>query len=663
MYIYQLLSKVALASMWSLTLFCRHLLDYNMLSKTHTGKSMNRSLSPLVFVLVLLLGVVLAWPTQAQTTAEAIVRLTGYDLTTPPEVHLRATGIRSDGMPLDFEAVRFVATQGEEVADVRVVGQERVGTLTIFLVDTPTGVDAQLEAIENVILSYASPGFMQEGETSAVDYTAVYQVSGTTAVPLLPPNEYHNGVRNLFVEPLPTYNGATALIDSIMSILNNLDNIAPNPALTAHVVVISDGTDAVSTQFQRQDVPLTAARLGVPIHTIHLPNPTLSGAQGVTYLEQVALGSGGLYRELDDATGMADIWRRIGSFREQVILSYTPSAFVGGSYRVALSAPEASIAEDEIEVVVPASLPAVTLEIPVESRAIILPEAQEVALNLPLFLRWADGVSRAITQAQVLVNGQVVAELTGDEWAERVLATGGEVVLPVGAVRLGMGGNSVQVAVADEASQRVLSPAVVLVVSQGDEVVVPPLLAGEAEGGSLWRVVVACLLGLVALGVVGWMAYQLRHQPIGERLGLDRLFEAMSTRPRHAMNRGGTTTVIITDDPHAPPSYTAVSQPEVMLQVLASESNVAGPFPLTGHEVRLGRDSQQVDVAFVQDVAVSRVHASLVREERSYRIFDENSMSGTLVNGQIVPEYGTLLFGGDEIVLGTVRLRFENRGG
>jgi predicted component of type VI protein secretion system len=80
---------------------------------------------------------------------------------------------------------------------------------------------------------------------------------------------------------------------------------------------------------------------------------------------------------------------------------------------------------------------------------------------------------------------------------------------------------------------------------------------------------------------------------------------------------------------------------------------------LTTSVVRLGRSPAQADIAFENDITVSRLHATLHLEGVHYRIFDEHSTSGTWVNEQQVPEYGIQLMDGDEIHLGAVHLRYR----
>ena len=76
-------------------------------------------------------------------------------------------------------------------------------------------------------------------------------------------------------------------------------------------------------------------------------------------------------------------------------------------------------------------------------------------------------------------------------------------------------------------------------------------------------------------------------------------------------------------------------------------------------EHRFGRSSNQADIVFKNDGTVSRLHSTIAQEGSEYRLYDEQSTSGTWVNEQRVPDYGIQLVDGDEIRLGAVRLRFR----
>jgi len=105
----------------------------------------------------------------------------------------------------------------------------------------------------------------------------------------------------------------------------------------------------------------------------------------------------------------------------------------------------------------------------------------------------------------------------------------------------------------------------------------------------------------------------------------------------------------------------AQEQPFVMahLEVISSQTMMPEELTLGDLEVRVGRSPAQSQIAFRDDITVSRFHAVLRLEGNRYRIYDAGSTSGTYVNGRQVPEYGLQLSDGDEIQLGAVRLRYR----
>ncbi|MCB0036628.1 MAG: FHA domain-containing protein, partial [Anaerolineales bacterium] len=143
---------------------------------------------------------------------------------------------------------------------------------------------------------------------------------------------------------------------------------------------------------------------------------------------------------------------------------------------------------------------------------------------------------------------------------------------------------------------------------------------------------------------------------------LERFFANLSTRPRRQPQMeptaDGSMATSAIGQP-VPPTYQTKRQAQTQLQILEAISDVFSPIILNNIEIRIGRASAQNEIAFPNDMSVSRIHASMIREGNSYRIFDEQSTSGTFVNGQPVQEYGTLLIDGDELTLGSVRMRFK----
>lgn len=81
-------------------------------------------------------------------------------------------------------------------------------------------------------------------------------------------------------------------------------------------------------------------------------------------------------------------------------------------------------------------------------------------------------------------------------------------------------------------------------------------------------------------------------------------------------------------------------------------------FEIRGDRLTIGR-SRDSDI-FLEDLAVSRLHATVYREpDGQYVVRDENSANGTTVNGARISEH--VLEEGDDIGLGQTVLTFVRR--
>jgi hypothetical protein len=95
------------------------------------------------------------------------------------------------------------------------------------------------------------------------------------------------------------------------------------------------------------------------------------------------------------------------------------------------------------------------------------------------------------------------------------------------------------------------------------------------------------------------------------------------------------------------------------LEVITSVTRMPPSIDLTAVEHRIGRNPKEADIAFENDITVSRLHSAILLEGSDYRIYDKDSTSLTLVNGQKVPGFGYQLMDGDEIRLGEVVMRYH----
>ena len=93
------------------------------------------------------------------------------------------------------------------------------------------------------------------------------------------------------------------------------------------------------------------------------------------------------------------------------------------------------------------------------------------------------------------------------------------------------------------------------------------------------------------------------------------------------------------------------------LVVRSGGGRVGQSFPLTGEKMTIGR-SPETDV-FLDDVTVSREHATLVRRGGDWFLDDSGSLNGTYVNRQRVDSHR--LADGDELQIGKFKLTFFAR--
>ncbi len=580
--------------------------------------------------------------TQGPAEARARLFITATDTSTVPQVTLRAYGMGVDGRPLDLAAERLAVRHGGETADdVSVGGAVDVGTFTIFLLDITSGVDDQIPAIQQTIEQYAAPAYMRE----QMDQVAIYRVGAENASEALAPTGFYNSVRNFFSGGLEPQDGPTALIDSMVGLLNDMDNIRPDSSLAPAVVVFSDGTDAVSTQFEAEDVAARAVELGIPVHTVWLENAELTVGQeaGRNYLAQVAAEAYGVAGRTDQPDTITPILERISAFRSQQLVRYTPPSISPDAVTVELSLVNDPLSQDQAEVSINAASPTVTLTVPPDSRTLQLPDLDEaVRLALSAQVGWLDGQERGVQQARLLVNGQFVQDVPPQELNNFTAEV----------TNLTYGDNSLQLSVTDDQGIQAMSPEVVFSVVEGEQQIPEALQPAPALAGLLLPIC-AGLAALALLGVAGFFMLRGRSLPRFGRRGRDE----EEREPISIEDEGE----YAPETPRVPPPIVEDGPAQAYLEVLETMTQMPGHIPLQSDEIRLGRSPALADVAFEQDITVSRLHASILWDGHNYRIYDDDSTSGTWVNDQEVPDYGAQLFDGDDIFLGKVRLRFRQR--
>jgi hypothetical protein len=588
-----------------------------------------------------------------------------------PTIQLTVFGLDENGNPLDLSN-QFIDVKhnGVRAADARAVGVKPVGTLTVLLLDLTVGVEQLVPEIQQAAETFASAPFMEE----QTDFVAIYRVDEIASIEMLAPTGFHNDVRNLFGAGVSTTDGPTALVNSLGDLISRINSLRPKPDMPVSIVVFSDGTDSVSTQFLPDDIPNLANAQGIKLHTVWLENPNLTFSQdaGREYMQELADKTGGINTSLSTPGQINGIWTAISALRNHIVIDYVVDDLLPGTFLVELALPDMpGVPSTSTQIDIPNSIPSITIDVPDEERTLILSDVSEpVKLTFPTSLRWLDEQQRGVVDAQLWLNGTQVATIPPDSLGSF------SAELP-----LLFGENSVQVIIVDDAGQQARSRPLILTVEEGDTSI--PAALG---GGINW-----VRIGLIALLALGLLAILIVIFRIGVRWmqqadtgamlgGLRARFARSENDEDSGEDEVVDTPIAVTPARSTPARPTpdvgmsAETRPSAALEktqpgtrsgtasieVLEARSQVTKNNIVDRTEYLIGR-SPTVDLAFVNDPSVSRIHATVVQDGAIYRIYDEQSTSGTYVNDREVPEYGLELADGDEIHLGAVHLRFRQK--
>lgn len=607
-------------------------------------------------------------PVMAQQGPGQII-ITGTDANSAPMIQLHVYAIDGQGnlVSLDPNSLTILHN-GSAVSDISIGSPYEAGTFTIFVLDIPQGVSAHIPTIQTAIQQYAGEQTMVE----QVDSVAIFAVDELAASQILAASEFRNEITNTFATPLTPKTGATALVDSLMGLLNNLDSLKPRSDMIPQIVVFSDGTDVVSTQHEHADVPRLASELGVPIYTVILDNASLDPDEtqtGQDYMEQIAAGTNGLSTRLSTAEELQPFWDRIATFRNQETVQYSITEAAGGDHTVVLNLTNNQNVGDSAVVTIPPGAPTISIELPPESRSLTLPNLNSaLALSFSTKVSWLDNVDREIQKAQLLVNGLILQDLDVNNLDK----------FDIELTNLKFGPNQIQIAIVDNEGSRATSPEIIIDIAEG-ETSIPEEIAPSGLFERIWQRISGAavfiggcfLLVFFVILLIGLM-YLARRSPILRQIGLiGMLGRVPFLRPYFSNVYDVQSNIVRADSMKYKASrYSSdvksagsggKSKPQLaaFLEVVQATTQMPGRLDLGKVEVKLGRSPSRADISFKDDGTVSRVHATIVQEGAGYRIFDEKSTSGTFVNEQGVLDHGLQLVDGDEIRMGAVRLRFR----
>lgn len=612
---------------------------------------MNRYLR---IALILVFGMsLLSAPTGAMAQAGTTFFVTDVDSSAFPNVtfSLRAVDLNNKAVGGLNASNISVYEDGQEASDVQVTPLTDGPIALIFMVDQGRLSNFTSFTLNNTrlaITTLVSGGYFVDGRDT-VQVLGRQNVNSDQTVELLPPTSKATDLTTWAANfNFQRGSGATKGLLGIEDAIERMSQLVPIAGSRTAAIIyfgryIEDPSPTVAVS-AAQNTATAARRDNISLYILQTdPSQARSDA-----LQVLAESSGGQYAGLDRSSFMSSVssvYNTIAAQRSYYTVTYRSNLGSSGERQITINAtekPAAGVTGAFSVNLQPASL---TISEPVAGST-IRREAQlgednrlsadASRVKVVANIAWPDGFTRDIQSAELLANGnregagEVVpgSDRIEFEWDLSDIVDEGQnpVKLEVRATdELGLVA-SVETGV----SVQVIIPATAT--PEG------PPVATMAVGG----VALFCILGVVALAIVGGVYFFLIRRP--------------------------TPVVIEAPDAVPEPRSTIMGADAYPGLTLATLTLLEGPQGLVGETFRIymattviGRNPSATDITFYPDEesSVSRMHCTIqMGDDSTFRLTDNASSAGTRLNGRrIQPNEPVVLAAGDEIVLGDLARR------
>ena len=479
--------------------------------------------------------------------------------------------------------------------------------------------------------------------------------------------------------------GLTPLNDLILHAVRDFDDPRLPKGQQRHIIVFSDGIDAVSVLDPEQAVALAKER-GIRVHTVQLGN---AGPDAVRRMKQIAELSDGVYVELNTLEAPDAVWEAVRATAEQAVLTYRSQRADAGEIRVEATlpngvtvdatgrAPAVDVKPVAVSIVQPPEgfvldRSAAAWDSPIE-------ELSPTTLPIQASFAFPDGRPREIRQVEITAGGNTttITEPPFDTLLQVPVASlrTGEYTVRVRAVdELGVAGESAPLRFRVQ-EQRPATPTPTPVPTFTPTYTPTPNATATAV--AILRANATATAEAVTQGKITtldeanqnllWWLQRLSWATVATAvLALAALIFAiyvLSSRDRRKRATEIVTgTLRSVTEPFMRPGRRggpgAAARAQLVLVDNGGTPTVPAIISLSGGSLRIGRDPA-VSNAVLDDRRISRFHCQIREEVGGYRLLDEGSTSGTYVNDMEVSMHGYLLQPNDLVGIGPVVYRFE----
>ncbi len=370
--------------------------------------------------------------------------------------------------------------------------------------------------------------------------------------------------------------------------------------------------------------------------------PVLIGSQDAfesveaEFLAQIADETGGRLLFFDEESGLNELADLVADQRTQYQLTYSSQAVDTGPHQVTvslsgrglelLSDPETFVVDiqpPEVSFIQPARSIHRTFQDPSDPPENLTPQFAEI----PIMITFPDSHEREVQQSRLYVDGEIVDQRDDPpydtlSWDLRSAREDADHTIRVSVIdSLGLEGSSSSFPVTLTVQK-----------STGNLVTLRPAL------GSLITAMGVLILGVIAAAVLISFGRRRMHtsKPRDE-----------TTMRRRTLRRAG--------------MREAQEKAPVEAKLVQVGQNLDGEeaIPLTGVDIIVGSDPSLAAVP-IEDPSIDGMHARLIRQvDGDYLIRDQDSIAGTWVNFEPLPEEGRKLEHGDLIHFGATTFRFQ----
>jgi hypothetical protein len=618
------------------------------------------SIDKILLILFLIGAVGLAFPSgrvQSQGMASTL-QIVKVDTGGFPEIRIQVLMLDSNGSAAAAPTGKnLVVSENSRPVEFS-SAQKELGAEVGFLMDAGMGLygrgaggetrlqemkDAILELTQDPLLLTGKDVFCVVAQEPSGPNTLVTPETQATRIPAIL-GQYN---------PQPVYKYSYPLggVNALLDWFAKEDSSAIGQA---RAIVVFSGSMAVDRKYPLKNIVDTAKAMGIAVHTVLVPS---SAAEEDT-LRDLAEQSGGRFFILDPdpSSSLAGLKSRLMGIRNQFILTFRSSNADSGTRVVSVALAygrdeKPALAQYTIDVKPPMAVILSPGDGQAARREKYRPTGDSKAAPVSGIVvtgsvSWPDGHPRKIKQATLLVNGNPEVSLEEPKeplafvWSPSKENSSGPVTL--------------QIQIDDELGLTGLSDPVVVRVSSGAALSICKTGSSSPLCNLSPSNVLPYLSIVIALAALG-LVIVFRKQ-VAETAG-----EVGGAATEFIQEVGETLRF-----KHRP-----ISAKAELVDLDGNTGTGRSSFDLFG-TVSIGRSRKNADLIFQADrpdSPISRLHCTILEEDGSFFIRDDQSANGTSLNGlRMVPMERYPLKERDEIRLGNpekggVRLQFRSQGG